>query len=132
MARIEPNNCTILTSNAISATGNLFPNSAVDGITGLVGTQGFNQITLVLFSTGAGSWTVNPQGYFLDAAKTFFNLGYYPTSGTNTLTRATGAYSLSSGTAIVLKIIDPAPRMQFVATLTSTSSLTATLFLSPL
>jgi hypothetical protein len=43
-----------------------------------------------------------------------------------------GAYSLSSGTSIVLKILDQAPAMQFVGVLTSTSTLTATLYLSPL
>ena len=130
--RIESAATQVITSTGIIASGNLFPNSTYDGITGMVDTRGFNNISLVLFSTGAGSWTVNPQGYFLDVAKTYFNLGYYPTSNQTTLTRAAGAYSLSSGTSIVLKILDQAPAMQFVGVLTSTSTLTATLYLSPL
>jgi hypothetical protein len=132
LSRIESQATQLITSTAISASGNLFPNSSVDGITGMVNTTGFNNIYLVLFSTGVGSWTVNPQGYFLDAAKTYFNLGYEPTSNQTTLTRAAGAYSLSSGTSIVLKILDQAPAMQFVGALTSTSTLTASLFLCPL
>jgi hypothetical protein len=130
--RVESAATQLITSSAISASGNLFANYSQDGITGMVNTTGFNNIYLVLFSTGAGSWTVNPQGYFVDAAKTYFNLGYEPTSNQATLTRAVGAYSLSSGTSIVLKILDQAPAMQFVGVLTSTSTLTATLYLSPL
>lgn len=123
----------IVSTPALTASGNLFANSSYDGVVGMVNTDGMNGlINLVLIATGTGTCTVTPQSWFLDSAKTYFNLGYQPTNGITSLTRATGAYSLGAAGAAVLQILDPAPAMQFVVAVSGTVSLNAILYLSPL
>jgi hypothetical protein len=124
----------IVSSPAVTANGNLFANVSYDGVVGMINTDGMNGlINLVLIATGTGTCSITPQSWFLDTAKTYFNLGYQPTNGQSTLTRTTGAYALSAAGTVVLQILDPAPAMQFVvSSVSGTVSLNAILYLSPL
>jgi hypothetical protein len=123
----------ITATTPLTASGNLFPASTFNGVVGMVRTDGFNGlINLALIATGSGTSTITPQSWFLDSAKTYFNVGYQQTNGVASPTRATGAFSLGAAGTAVLQILDPAPAMQFVVVVTGTVSLTAILFLSPL
>ena len=99
----------------------------------MVSTRGYNGIiNLVLIATGAGTSTITPQSWFLDNAKTYFNVGYQQTNGVAAPARVTGAFALGAAGTAVLQILDPAPAMQFVVVVTGSVSLNAILFLSPL
>jgi hypothetical protein len=123
----------LASSPALTATGNLFANSSNIGTAGVIDTRGYNgAIYLVIEKTGAGTLTVLPQGQFSIGSANWYSLGYQPTNGITSLVRAASAFSVGAGTVnAVLQILDAAPYMQFVATVTSTVSVNAYLYMIP-
>jgi len=118
---------------ALTATGNLFADViGPNGVAGLVPTDGYNgALYLVIQKTGSGTVTVNPQTNW-DGGTTFYNAGYQQVDNVASPARAVGAFSIGAGAVNhVLQLLDGAPLMQFVATVTGSVSVNAYLYKVP-